>query len=743
MDLPFRAEYAKSRNSRCKGCNTLIAKDTLRLAVIRQGFTFDKRFARWYHVPCFFDTQLVKSVGDISNFESLRSADQQLILSKVAGEPSGSTSGRVSNGVSAGGIEDIEEQNEMIFRYRDHLKLLQRKHLTDLLEHNNQETIAAREGIETIHDRLADAMTFGALLPCEECGHSQIVFRSGVGYLCLGNKDAWVKCETVTDDPKRKPFLVPDHLKDSPFLASYKYKPQKRILQYNKPTDSNPLTFSGGKYESNLPSKVKLKVQNGVAVDPASGLEDVAHVYRFRKHIYSAVLSRVDLQSGCNSYYKLQVLESNDKKMYWLFRAWGRVGTHIGKPLLKIKASKEDAIGDFEKIFEKKTANKWRNRANFVKVADKKNWVDVSYEYVKSAVPSKLQQPVHNLIALIFNEDTMKNIMLEFELDTETMPLGKLSKEQIRKAFNVLNELQKYISTSGDRKTTNWKILALTNQFYTLIPHSVGVDNPPLLDHLDTIKQKYEMLRALMGMEIAYSIRKDVKSEKNDVDPIDSYYLKLKTCISPLNRTDREFQRIQLYVENSHAETQSDYNLEIVEIYTVERRGERKRYEPFKKLHNRKLLWHGSRLPNFAGILSQGLRIAPPKALKTGYRNWFGNGIYFADRVSKSANFCYSKNTNNTGLVLLCQVALGDMHELERKKKLSKPPAGKHSVLGLGLREPDPSQSFVRKDGVEIPLGKEILINDPGRWLDYNEYVVYDAAQVKVEYLVQLKFNYK
>lgn len=31
------------------------------------------------------------------------------------------------------------------------------------------------------------------------------------------------------------------------------------------------------------------------------------------------------------------------------------------------------------------------------------------------------------------------------------------------------------------------------------------------------------------------------------------------------------------------------------------------------------LLWHGSRLSNWVGILSHGLRIAPPEAPITGY----------------------------------------------------------------------------------------------------------------------------
>ena len=71
-----------------------------------------------------------------------------------------------------------------------------------------------------------------------------------------------------------------------------------------------------------------------------------------------------------------------------------------------------------------------------------------------------------------------------------------------------------------------------------------------------------------------------------------------------------------------------------------------------KDIHNKQLLWHGSRLTNFVGILSQGLRIAPPEAPVTGYM--FGKGVYFADMVSKSANYCCTSKMNNIGIMLLC-----------------------------------------------------------------------------------------
>merc|ERR1712141_121192 len=157
------------------------------------------------------------------------------------------------------------------------------------------------------------------------------------------------------------------------------------------------------------------------------------------------------------------------------------------------------------------------------------------------------------------------------------------------------------------------------------------------------------------------------------------------------------------YVKQTHASTHNLYKLEIVQIFKVSRQGESKRFKPFKKLPNRTLLWHGSRTTNFAGILSQGLRIAPPEAPVTGYM--FGKGVYFADMVSKSANYCQTTRTNNTGLLLLCDVALGAMYERHKADYIEKLPKGKHSCKGVGKTTPDPSET-TEIDGAQVPYGK-------------------------------------
>lgn len=60
----------------------------------------------------------------------------------------------------------------------------------------------------------------------------------------------------------------------------------------------------------------------------------------------------------------------------------------------------------------------------------------------------------------------------------------------------------------------------------------------------------------------------------------------------------------------------------------------------------------------------------------------FGKGVYFADMVSKSANYCHTSYNSPTGLMLLCEVALGDMYELTGAEMITKLPAGKHSTFG-------------------------------------------------------------
>jgi hypothetical protein len=74
---------------------------------------------------------------------------------------------------------------------------------------------------------------------------------------------------------------------------------------------------------------------------------------------------------------------------------------------------------------------------------------------------------------------------------------------------------------------------------------------------------------------------------------------------------------VQEYVANTHAKTHNQFTLKVRSVLRAERSAELSAHA--SSLGNRKLLWHGSRLTNWVGILSQGLRIAPPEAPVSGY----------------------------------------------------------------------------------------------------------------------------
>lgn len=74
---------------------------------------------------------------------------------------------------------------------------------------------------------------------------------------------------------------------------------------------------------------------------------------------------------------------------------------------------------------------------------------------------------------------------------------------------------------------------------------------------------------------------------------------------------------------------------------------------------------------------------------------------------------------------------------------VEKLPSNKHSTKGLGRTCPDPAETLKLEDGVEVPLGKGVASTAKNTSLLYNEYIVYDVAQINAKYLLKLDFRYK
>ncbi|EGD73288.1 hypothetical protein PTSG_05004 [Salpingoeca rosetta] len=473
------------------------------------------------------------------------------------------------------------------------------------------------------------------------------------------------------------------------------------------------------------------------------------HVLEEGKRVWNASLARTDLKRNTNTYYKIQVLvpdAGGPRARACLYRAWGRLGTTQGGTRIE-HMSVSAAKSEFQRHFSEKTGGNDFLSGKYFKVPNALYPLDITYDDVATSTVAKgsktsLARPVAELIELIFDVSRMKSTMKELEVDLTRMPLGKLSRSQLNAAMEVLTELQNIIQdTALSTDDKRGRLLGCSNKFYTYIPHDFGFKSPPPISTEKMIKDKVQMVEDLMNLEVASRILEDTAGTAGE-DPLDVYYRKLKTDITAVDKDSEEFKMLKTYVKNTHAKTHRQYDLEVVEAFKIGRHGEAERYEKkYGSLHNKRLLWHGSRLTNYVGILSEGLRIAPPSAPVTGYM--FGKGIYLADMVSKSANYCFCTSANNTGLVLLCEAALGNMYERKHAEFVKKLPKGKHSTFGMGKTRPDPKQTITIDGGVQVPLGVGKPSGVANTSLLYNEFIVYDVSQVHMRYLLRLDFKFK
>ena len=142
----------------------------------------------------------------------------------------------------------------------------------------------------------------------------------------------------------------------------------------------------------------------------------------------------------------MQLLEhdtTNNKYSIWF--SWGRLGTTIGSTKTEPFSNLSRALKEFENKFYQKTHNRWADyvAGAFAKYGGSYFPLDIEYEEDEdlseaSEIPSVLHPRVQELVKLIFDTDTMNKAMLGMNLDTQKMPLGKLSQSMIKAGYSIL-----------------------------------------------------------------------------------------------------------------------------------------------------------------------------------------------------------------------------------------------------------------------------------------------------------------
>ena len=513
--------------------------------------------------------------------------------------------------------------------------------------------------------------------------------------------------------------------------------------------DDDDKMIDDGTKDGDEEQKKKLVVKGKAAVDSVCSEASRTHVIEEQGVVFDCMLNQTNIAGNNNKFYVVQALEADGGGAFYCWTRWGRVGERGQFKLLPC-SSKQAAISEFKKKFSEKTKNNWdavKSGTPFTPYSGKYTMIEIDYgndaeeekkeedpktkKEAKPEAESKLDKRVQELIKSIFDMTMMESVMKELEFDCKKQPLGKLTKDQIKRGYQVLTEIEEVLKKNPSR--SNGRLVELTNQFYTLIPHNFGRNRPPVINSPEMLKNKMHMLEALADIEIAAHIVEDTSKNNTEfVNQLDANYARLQTDIQPVETDSEEYKIIEKYVKNSHPKGTPT----IANVFKIRRDSDEKRFESKKDLGNRMLLWHGSRLTNYVGILSQGLRIAPPEAPCSGYR--FGKGIYFADLAQLSSRYCRAYGQPYF-CMLLADVALGKTADLDRDQFMTKALPGSDSTKALGTIEPDPAENFVRPDGVVVPCGK---IHNSGYTkvsCMEHQYIVYDVAQCRLQYLIQFK----
>jgi predicted DNA-binding WGR domain protein len=395
-----------------------------------------------------------------------------------------------------------------------------------------------------------------------------------------------------------------------------------------------------------------------------------------------------DLDDNHNKFYLVEIWHVDGDGDMVRFRAtWGRVGS---KPQVNEKVVRRYEV-------ERQVAEKMRK--GYRRVDLHRPEVETIQEDDAEPAPP-LDPKVTQLIEWVFTEAGEHiQSFLAVEVDA-------LSQAQINTGRKLLAEAQRLhtshrINLFGRDKT---KELAATVQaYYNAIPTKLParVDRDQVV--LDFCQQFSEQEDRLLQLEAAIATMKVQRQH-----PGFSHYQSLGAEIKPLPSDDKVYKTLARYIEKTQVH---GYKFQVRDVFDVCIPAERKAYEENKAgTSRRELLFHGTRNQNIRHILRQGLIC--PRTPSNG--RMLGNGIYLANKSSKSANYCATRRAGVPNMLLVVEAALGKCYVAPQAAPFDSPPVGYDSVCGIAGR--------TRIGGLMT------LRND--------EFVLFSPAQQTIRYLV-------
>ncbi|ETV70911.1 hypothetical protein H257_13666 [Aphanomyces astaci] len=388
-----------------------------------------------------------------------------------------------------------------------------------------------------------------------------------------------------------------------------------RTTYYNSDTTHDRQTPPRKKAKVSSPVNKRVPVDFAFAA-AVGGDVTGATVFQQDGCIYDAHLHQASLSSRRHATCLLQVVATSYGYYVWQrHNSW-----HEDDPtsndvtstdLSPLFVSTSLAIDSFTSEFEQKTGVAWVDRVNNVTRLQVDPF-DGLYCYVAMEYPSthslalldhrclgpSLHTDVRKLMSILYKDDQDRHVIKPFDTIPVPMPLPlPYAQVAIELAHSILDQVEATLQAKGPRGRRA-KLLGWSNRYFSAIPHTY----PPrvMLDSMEKVENCRETLKELHMTSPSRSFLHHLPP----LDNLEQKYAALGVDLEVVPKESLEYDLVATYLHNSKDHVQ--YEMKIQAVYRVMKEDETMAFKRFERFGNRKLLWHGSSMTNWPGILKDG-----------------------------------------------------------------------------------------------------------------------------------------
>lgn len=342
----------------------------------------------------------------------------------------------------------------------------------------------------------------------------------------------------------------------------------------------------------------------------------------------------------------------------------------------------------------------------------KYHWVKIDYENIDDMIST---QPNSTL-------DEKVQIFLK-DISNKYLSLGVPNETVFANARAILEDVRRQIRTAQNEGREPSEFIEESNEFYQLIPCS---GNGYFSNYRKGARPPIDSFQRCNEKSLLIDQMESIIATLPTGNSLDNFYNYLNIKLQPVNDR-REFLSLSNW----------KYERRIKQLFKIEKNAWNDNFN--LNIGNHYYLFHATHFTHLIGIFKDGLLATPPNVVTVNC--YQGKGIYFSG--GHTGVLKYADNRRRK-IILVCRVAMGKIKELKKYEnnfdlEYVHPLTNENSLMARGVKY----RSHFRRNEVlnaSTPLKEEEIDSDIEyeRTDTHDEFLVQNANQIKIEYIVQL-----